>query len=62
MFVIARSTNGVREVLKNSNSQLIKVFYNLEEAEQFVARLNKSILPEKQWTVIEDSLMLKLNE
>lgn len=62
MFVIARNTNGVTEVLKNSNSQLVKVFYDYEEAEQFVARLNKRILPNKQWSVIEDSLILKINE
>ena len=62
MFVIARNTNGVTEVLKNSNSQMVKVFYDYEEAEQFVARLNKRILPNKQWSVIEDSLILKINE
>ncbi|MEK4520778.1 hypothetical protein NSQ95_15960 [Psychrobacillus sp. FSL W7-1457] len=60
--MIARNTNGVTEVLKNSNSQLVKVFYDYEEAEQFVARLNKRILPNKQWSVIEDSLILKINE
>ncbi|MCM3359517.1 hypothetical protein MKY09_15860 [Psychrobacillus sp. FSL K6-4046] len=62
MFVIARNTNGVTEVLKNSNSQMVKVFYDYEEAERFVTRLNKSVLPNKHWSVIEDSSILKLNE
>ena len=62
MFVIARNTNGVTEVLKNSNSHMVKVFYDYEEAERFVTRLNKSVLPNKHWSVIEDSSILKLNE
>lgn len=62
MFVIARNTNGVTEVLKNSNSQMVKVFYDYEEAKRFVARLNKSVLPNKQWSIIEDSSILKINK
>lgn len=62
MFVIARNTNGVTEVLKNSNSHMVKVFYDYEEAERFVTRLNKNVLPNKHWSVIEDSFILKLNE
>ena len=62
MFVITRNTNGVTEVLRNSNSQMVKVFYDYEEAERFVARLNLSMFPNKHWSVIEDSFILKLNE
>ena len=62
MFVITRNTNGVTEVFRNSNRQIVKVFYDYEEAERFVARLNLSMFPNQYWSVIEDSYILKLNE
>lgn len=51
MFVIVRTTNGVTERLKDSNSLIAKTFKDQSDAHLLAQKLNDNTLKERQWTV-----------
>ncbi|SDN06626.1 hypothetical protein SAMN05518871_103194 [Psychrobacillus sp. OK028] len=51
MFVITRNIDGTTEVLKSSNSQVDKIFSDIDTALKFAKRLNQNIIPSMHWNV-----------
>ena len=51
MFVIVRTTNGVTERLKDSNSITAKIFKDPSDAHLLAQKLNDNTVKEMQWTV-----------
>ncbi|MGG3889848.1 hypothetical protein [Metabacillus fastidiosus] len=51
MFIIVRTINGAKEILKDSNSLFTKTFNDFSAAQALVQKLNQHTNSPVQWSV-----------